>query len=110
VEARQLRGEFARARPDDGALSTVPAARYVMYAAAFTPTPELIGPVRAEVEDVKKAMAPWATGRLYLNFAETRADPATLWSEDAYPRLRRIKAQFDPHDLIRSNHPIPPAV
>jgi hypothetical protein len=64
---------------------------------------------RAQVEATKKALAPWAARQMYLNFAETRADPASLWSEQAYQRLRQIKAKVDPGDLIRSNQPIPPA-
>lgn len=34
---------------------------------------------------------------------------APFWGEQAYQRLRRIKANVDPDDIIRSNHPIPPA-
>jgi hypothetical protein len=44
-----------------------------------------------------------------MNFAETRRKSATLFSSESYHRLRRIKAIVDPTDLIRSNHPIPPA-
>ena len=33
---------------------------------------------------------------------------ATLRSEHAYRRLRRIKASLDPHDMIRYNNPVPP--
>ena len=46
---------------------------------------------------------------MYLNFADTRRDPASFWEAQAYRRLRRIKSAVDPGDLIRSNHPIPPA-
>ena len=44
-----------------------------------------------------------------MNFAETRRKPTTLFSSASYHRLRRIKAIVDPTDLIRSNHPFPPA-
>ena len=46
---------------------------------------------------------------MYLNFSETTRPRATLWTEHAYRRLRQIKASVDPHDVIRSNHPAPPA-
>jgi len=52
------------------------------------------------------AVRPWAAGRAYLNFAESRRDPHTLWTEEANHRLRRIKATVDPDDVIRSNHPV----
>lgn len=61
-----------------------------------------------QVEAIQDALAPWAARQMYLNFAETRQS-APFWTEQAYRRLRRIKAAVDPHDIIRSNHPIPPA-
>ena len=45
---------------------------------------------------------------MYLNLAETQQDAATLWTEQAYHRLRRIKTAVDPDDLIRSNYPSRP--
>jgi hypothetical protein len=44
-----------------------------------------------------------------MNFAETSRKAASLFSSASYHRLRRIKAIVDPADLIRSNHPVPPA-
>ena len=58
---------------------------------------------------VKGALAPWAARQMYLNFAETQRQAAPFWTEQAYQRLRRIKATVDPGDIIRSNHPVPPA-
>ena len=52
-------------------------------------------------------MQPWAARQMYLNLADTRRDPASFWTPQAYDRLRRIKAAVDPGDLIRSNHPVP---
>jgi hypothetical protein len=106
VELRHLGGELGRAHPAHGALSSIDA-QYSMYAAGMVPVPELEGRVRAQVSAVKTALAPWAASRRYLNFAETPGDPATFWSEQAYQRLRRIKATVDPNNLIRSNHPVP---
>jgi hypothetical protein len=75
----------------------------------MTPVPELEDPVVAQVQAVKHALSPWAAAHMYLNFAETQRDSATFWTEQAYHRLRRIKATVDPDEMIRSNHPIPPA-
>jgi FAD binding domain len=108
VEVRHLDGELGRARPANGALSSIDAA-YAMYAVGMTPVPELNRPVAEQVEAVKAALDPWAARHMYLNFAETRREPASLWNEHAYGRLRHIKAAVDPDDSIRSNHPIPPA-
>jgi FAD/FMN-containing dehydrogenase len=43
---------------------------------------------------------------MYRNMSDTRRDPRTFWTEDAYDRLRRVKAEVDPANLIRANRPI----
>lgn len=108
VELRHLGGELARPRPGHGALACLDA-DYALYAVGMTPIPDLAIPVTAQVEAVKSALAPWAAQQMYLNFAETRRPAAQFWTEQAYQRLRRIKATVDPGDMIRSNHPIPPS-
>ncbi|MBV9940604.1 MAG: BBE domain-containing protein, partial [Solirubrobacterales bacterium] len=84
-------------------------AEYAMYAVGMTPSPELASPIGEQVNAVKAALDPWGARHMYLNFAETQRDPSTLWNEQAYQRLRQIKATADPANVIRSNHPIPPA-
>ena len=108
VEVRHLGGEFARARPGNGALASVDAG-YGLYAVGGVPVPELVSPVTAQVAAVKNALAPWAARQRYLNFTETRDPAAPFWTEQAYQRLRQIKADVDPGDMIRANHPVPPA-
>jgi FAD binding domain/Berberine and berberine like len=108
VEIRHLGGELARPRPGSGALACLDA-DYALFAVSMTPVPELVAPVMAQVEAVKDALAPWAARQMYLNFAETQTPAAPFWTEHAYQRLRRIKAAVDPHNLIRANHPVPPA-
>jgi hypothetical protein len=108
AELRHLGGEFSRARPGNGALDAIDA-DYALFAAGLAPTPEAARAVSVGIDAVTSAMTPWAARRMYLNFAETRRDPASFWSPEAYHRLRRIKATADPDNLIRANHPIPPA-
>jgi hypothetical protein len=106
IELRHLGGELRRKRPEHGALASLDA-DYTMGAVGIAPAPELEAPVRAQVQAVKDALAPWAARQMYLGFAETQQDTATFWTEQAYDRLRRIKTAVDPDDIIRSNHPIP---
>ena len=106
VELRHLGGALGRPHRTHGALSSIDA-RYSLFAAGMVPVPELEAPVRAHVRAVKTALGPWAASHMYLNFAETQGDPARFWTQQAYHRLRRIKAAVDPDDLIRSNHPVP---
>jgi hypothetical protein len=105
LEVRHLGGALGRARPENGAVASV-GAEYGLYAVGIAPGPEAKAAVAGHVELVKKAMSPWAADRMYLNFAESRRDPRTLWTEQAHRRLRRIKASVDPTNLIRSNHPL----
>ena len=108
IELRHLEGALGRARPEHGALASIPA-KYVLAAGGFAPTPELVTAVSGQVEAVQQALAPWTAPYLYLNFSDISRDPASFWEADAYQRLRRVKSAVDPGDLIRSNHPIPPA-
>ena len=43
----------------------------------------------------------------YLNFVEQPTDPATFYTEDAYARLRAVRAAVDPDGVMVGNHPIP---
>jgi hypothetical protein len=108
VEVRHLGGELGRAHPQNGAISSVEG-EYVMFAVGVTPTPEAHAAVSAHVEVVKEALVPWTARHMYLNFAETSRAARSFWTEQAYARLRRIKASVDPGNRIRANHPITPA-
>jgi FAD/FMN-containing dehydrogenase len=66
--------------------------------------PELRVPLTAAVHGFVSALEPWAAEHTYLNFAEGKRAAKTLWTEAALHRLRRIKAQVDPDNMIRSNH------
>jgi hypothetical protein len=105
VEVRHLGGEFARERPESGALASVDA-DYALYAVGISPTPEAAAAVATSVEQLREVMSPWAAPQMYLNFADTRRDPRTLWPEQSYERLCQIKSAVDPTNLIRANHPL----
>lgn len=108
IQLRHLEGEFARARPGNGALASI-GAKYAMYANGVAGTPELGAAIHAQVEEVKRTFAPYAARHMYLNFAESNRPANTFWTEPAYRRLQRIKAAVDPDEVIRANHPIVPA-
>jgi hypothetical protein len=105
VEIRHLGGAVGREKPEHGAVTSFQAP-YLMYAVGLTPTPEAVEAVHGSVVAFREALAPWEAPHTYLNFADTRRDPKSLWSEHAYYRLRRVKETYDPNDMIRSNHPI----
>jgi len=108
VELRLAGGKLRRARPGNGALAAVDG-QYLLSAAGRAATPAAAMSSAWGVEAVVSAMRPWSARQMYLNIAGPGRDPASFWPTRAYGRLRRIKAAVDPDDLIRSNHPIPPA-
>jgi hypothetical protein len=77
VEVRHLEGELARDRPGNGALSSVQA-KYAMFAAGITPTPQLRELVRGQIATVKQALAAWASRHMVLNAAGTRGADGSL--------------------------------
>ena len=107
AELLRIGGEMKRARPASGALAAIDA-DYQLSAGGPAPTPQAVPAVERDVAAVLAAMRPWAARQMYLNLADTSRDPASFWAPEAYDRLRRIKAEVDPDDLIRSNHPVPP--
>ena len=51
------------------------------------------------------ALAPYDTGR-YFNFVEEPFDVRDALGDESYRRLQAVKAQHDPDDVFRANHPI----
>ena len=105
VEVRQAGGALARRAPGAGALASIDG-KFMLYAVGMAPTPELGAGVRAHVELVQNALAPWDSGRSYLNFTEKRQRGERLFGEVTYRRLQVVKAAVDPDDVFRSNHPV----
>ena len=56
-------------------------------------------------------MAPWATGASYLNFLGDEGEDRVRAAFGArnHARLARVKAQWDPQNVFRSNQNVPPA-
>ncbi len=108
IEVRQLGGELARPQRGGGARSAI-AAPYALFAVGIAPDRATGRAIRTSLEHLNSALAPWEAQEMYMNFAETRRDPEVLWGDATYRRLRRIKSEVDPEDLIRANHPISPA-
>ena len=61
--------------------------------------------VEARLELMTEALAPCDVGR-YLNFALRQTAAERFFPEETHRRLQAVKAQYDPEDLFRANHPI----
>jgi FAD/FMN-containing dehydrogenase len=105
VEVRHLGGALGRKGPGAGALASIEAG-FVMFAVGLTMTPEMGSAVKAHVEHVQATLSRWDAGRDYLNFTERRERGERLFGAATYRRLQAVKAQVDPDDLFRSNHPV----
>jgi FAD/FMN-containing dehydrogenase len=107
LELRHLGGALAR----DAAGGAQPRidAKYAMFAAGITPTPEADEAVRARVRAVKDALVPWHAAYDYYNFLEIPAQADAVLPHPSYRRLREIKAIYDPDEAIVSTHPVRPA-
>ena len=108
AEIRHVGGALRRSAPHHGALGTFDAA-YLTLGVGMVTSEEARRVNHERLMLIAGALAPYDTGRQYLNFAERRTDPARFYTPDAYRRLRAVKAVVDPQGLMRANHPIPPA-
>jgi hypothetical protein len=63
----------------------------------------------ADVPAVADALAPHAPGGSFLNFLADPGRTETAYTAEDYRRLREVKAAYDPDNLLRIGHNIPPA-
>jgi FAD/FMN-containing dehydrogenase len=105
VELRHMGGALSRRARGAGALATIDGS-FLMFAVGATPNAELSAAVKAHVEVVQAALAPWDSGRMHLNLAQRRERGERLFGDAVYRRLQAVKAAVDPDDVFRSNHPI----
>ncbi|MFF5898447.1 FAD-binding oxidoreductase [Streptomyces argenteolus] len=64
------------------------------------------------VREVRAAVMPWASGDVYLNFIGREGQERVVagYGEQAYERLSRVKARYDPGNVFHLNHNVKPAV
>ena len=107
VQLRQLGGALGRRSPGAGARATLPGS--ISLFALGVPEDEAAGAtVTAHLESVERAVLPYRSG-YYPNFVEEPADTSAFFDADTWARLRQVKALYDPGDLFKGNHHIPPA-
>jgi FAD/FMN-containing dehydrogenase len=106
AELRQLGGALGRHHEGGGALDRLDA-QFVAFGGAVAATPEMAAQGQLDAHALMAALAPWANGRSYLNFAETTVDPRSAYEERTWLQLKGIRSAVDPNGLFVGNHRIP---
>jgi FAD/FMN-containing dehydrogenase len=104
VEIRHTGGALARAQEGAGAAGTL-AGEFALFALGVPFEPGMGDAIVAAVDRIEEVFAVCRCGR-YFNFTERRVDASALFPADALARLRRVKAEYDPANLFRANHPL----
>jgi hypothetical protein len=105
VEVRHLGGTLATGSPDHGVLDAIEQP-FVLFTFGLALDAEMLTAVQDHAQRVIASVAPWDSGRRYLNFAETPVDPRTIYPAATFERLMRAKERYDPTDMFRANHPL----
>ena len=111
VEMRQLGGAFAR-QPEDAMPFGIRQATLYLGVVAAAPSPALLAGGKRSVATMMQTLSPGMTGEVLLNLAgdnvsldRTRA----AYSPEHYQRLVALKDRYDPRNIFRFNHNIPPS-
>ena len=106
VQLRHIGGALTRRAPGAGARATLPG--------EIACSPSASSPSRRRSRRSRRrsrrlaAVAPHHAGD-YPNFVEQPADARAFFDAETWRRLREVKADYDPQDVFKANHHIPPA-
>jgi FAD/FMN-containing dehydrogenase len=108
IELRHWGGAMSRPPEDTGPLGhrDVP---FSIVVGAQSPDPSALDELTATVEAVTSRLRPHATGGSFLNFLGDPDRIADAYTPEDYRRLTEVKAAWDPDNVFRGNHNIPPA-
>jgi FAD/FMN-containing dehydrogenase len=106
VQLRHMGGALARETPGAGARATLPGT-VSLFSLTMVDDPASAPAVRHDLDAVHAAVADHRVGQ-YANFAERPTDAATFFDPGTWERLREVKTLYDPSDLFRGHHHIPP--
>lgn len=79
---------------------------FVLFTFGLTPDAETRAAVDHQVEQVLGAISPWDSGRRYLNFAESKMDPRSIFPTESYDRLVAARRRYDPTGMFVANHTV----
>ena len=100
AELRQLGG--ALSRPGEGCARLDGA--FALLGVGLPMDPQLAAAITAHLDRLVAALAPWATGGMFLSFAERGGDLRTAFDEESYGRLQAIRSACDPQETLVAGH------
>jgi hypothetical protein len=108
LELRHLGGALTEAPADAGALATLDQP-FLTFGVGMIMDPGSARAINMQLDVVAEALKPWDSGARLANFMDVPIDTRTCYPPETFQRLRQVKGRYDPADLFRANHPIPPA-
>lgn len=107
VEIRLMGGAYARATDGTDAVSGRDEPFILVLIGLVAPPNIDRNP--ASIESIFRAMAPYTSGRTFVNLHGApgdEADRARAWSDETYARLVHAKSLYDPGNLLRFQHAV----
>ncbi|MBX5442965.1 MAG: FAD-binding oxidoreductase, partial [Solirubrobacteraceae bacterium] len=105
AELRQLGGALARAPAGAGATGSL-SAPYLLFGVGALMAPDAEPGVRASLERLVSAMAPWDTGRRLLGFDDAGGPAERCHDPDALARLAHVRRAWDPQRRFVATHEV----
>ncbi len=106
LQLRHMGGALARREPGAGARATLPG-QVCVFGLGVVPEAAAEPAVLSALDALSATVAPQRAG-VYPNFVEHEADVSGFFDPHTWERLRRVKALYDPQDLFKGNHHVPP--
>ena len=109
VEMRQLGSAFAH-QPEDAMPFGIRQATWYLGIVAAAPKPDLLSGGKRSITTMMQALTPGTTDEVILNLAGNASLDLTraAYSPENYRRLVALKDRYDPKNVFRFNHNIPP--
>lgn len=108
-EVRLAGGAIARVDPDSNAYSNRDE-QFIWMCLGVAMSPEMAGQIERQIDQLRSALSPSLTGKVYMNFVEgeeSRQRTRQGFSEENFRRLQAIKARYDPDHLFSHSYDIP---
>ena len=110
TEVRLAGGAVARVDKDANAYSHREE-KFIWYSVALLMDKQLSPMILQRLADLREALAPWLTGKVYMNFlegAEMRQRSRDGYTPENFRKLQALKAKYDPEYRMVSSFDIPP--